>query len=761
MKKIIYLLLLFSAFANAQIVNIPDANFKTKLLEASPSNEIASTDVPNSNGEVTSYHTIDTNSDGEIQISEALAIKYLNLQLATISSIDGISSFQNLITFNCRNNMISVIDLSSFQNLKFFNCLSNAVNQLTLPSNNTLLSLEIGYNPLTSLNLNGNVNIFRLNILYTSIPSLDIGSLTNLNEIQYKAGVTDLLNFNNKSNITYLGLSNSTVTSFNFSEFPNLVNLDCHQTNLVSIDLSQNPFLTSLYASYNSSLQLLNLKNGGPNLTGYQIVSNTFDYVCVNDDVGFSFLNYLSDWNGGSSVVNAYCSFTPGGSFNTISGSIIYDENGGGCEATDLPQPNIKIDITNGVNQGSTFTDNSGNYKFYTDAGNFTMTPNMENPTLFTVTPATAIIPFANDNNNTVTQNFCISPNGIHPDLEIVVAPIVPARPGFDAIYKIVYKNKGNQTLSQAYGVNFFYNENLMDFVSASVVPTSINSGGLSWSYANLLPFESRSVLVIFSINTPTDITNPVIIGDVLQFTTSILPMAGDENTSDNTFLYNQTVVGAYDPNNIICMEGNVVSPSLIGEYLHYAINFENTGNYEAENIVVKTEINPAQFDVNSLRMLNTSHNAYVRINNNIVEFVFENITLESGGHGNILLKVKSKGNLTNGAIVKKRADIFFDYNAPIDTGFENTVFQALSNSSFIKDNSVSIYPNPTNSIINIKCDNTIKSLELFDVQGRILITKMVNDHSDVLDISNKANGIYFLKITSENGIKVEKLIKE
>ena len=203
------------------------------------------------------------------------------------------------------------------------------------------------------------------------------------------------------------------------------------------------------------------------------------------------------------------------------------------------------------------------------------------------------------------------------------------------------------------------------------------------------------------------------------------------------------------------------MSPSLIGEYLHYVINFENTGNYEAVNIVVKTELNPAQFDVYSLRMLNTSHNAYVRINNNIVEFVFENIALESGGHGNILLKVKSKGNLTNGAIVKKRADIFFDYNAPIDTGFENTVFQALSNLSFIKDNSVSIYPNPTNSIINIKCDNTIKSLELFDVQGRILITKMVNDYSDILDISNKANGIYFLKITFENGIKIEKLIKE
>lgn len=760
MKKIIYLLLLFSAFANAQIINFPDANFKAKLLEASSTNEIASADIPDSNGQVANYTTIDTNGDGEIEVSEALAIKYLNLQMGAISSVDGASNFQNLITFNCRNNMISVIDLSSFQNLKFFNCLSNAVNQLTLPSNNTLLSLEVGYNPLTSLNLNGNVNLFRLNILYTSIPSLDIGSLTNLTEIQYKAGFTDLLNFNNKSNITYLAISNATVSTFNFSEFPNLVSLDCHQTNLVSIDLSQNPFVTKLYASYNSSLQLLNLKNGGPSLTGYQIVSNALDYVCVNDDVSPWFVNYLNSWNNSGLVINAYCSFTPGGSFNSITGSIIYDENVNGCDAADLPQPNIKIDITNGINQGTTFTNNSGNYKFYTDAGNFTLTPNMENPTWFSILPTSVTIPFGDDNNNATTQNFCITPNGFHPDLEIVVAPIVPARPGFDAVYKITYKNKGNQTLSQAYGVSFFYNENLMDFVSATTTPETIGSGSLSWSYVNLLPFESRSFLVTMNINAPTD-TNPVNIGDVLQFNTSILPMAGDETTFDNTFVYHQTVVGAYDPNDITCMEGNVVSPTLIGQYLHYVINFENTGNFQAENIVVKTQIDPTQFDVSSLRMLNTSHDAYVRINGNIVEFIFENINLASGGHGNILLKVKSKGNLTNGSMVKKRADIYFDYNAPIDTGFENTVFQALSNSSFTKDNSILIYPNPTNSIININCDSTITSIELFDVQGRVLLTKMASDSNAVLDISGKSNGIYFVRITSENGIKVEKIIKE
>jgi hypothetical protein len=50
----------------------------------------------------------------------------------------------------------------------------------------------------------------------------------------------------------------------------------------------------------------------------------------------------------------------------------------------------------------------------------------------------------------TTTQNFCITANGVHPDLEIVIAPIIPARPGFSAEYQIVYKNKGNQVMSQS-----------------------------------------------------------------------------------------------------------------------------------------------------------------------------------------------------------------------------------------------------------------------------------------------------------------------
>ena len=81
MKKLYFLFFLTIGFlANAQIVNIPDANFKAKLLAASPTNTIASTQTPaGPTGGMSVYHTIDTNGDGEIQVTEAQAIKYLNV----------------------------------------------------------------------------------------------------------------------------------------------------------------------------------------------------------------------------------------------------------------------------------------------------------------------------------------------------------------------------------------------------------------------------------------------------------------------------------------------------------------------------------------------------------------------------------------------------------------------------------------------------------------------------------------------------------
>ena len=65
------------------------------------------------------------------------------------------------------------------------------------------------------------------------------------------------------------------------------------------------------------------------------------------------------------------------------------------------------------------------------------------------------------------------------------------ARPGFDAFYKIIYKNKGNQVESGS--VNLTFDDSKMDFVSASATPIQ-STGLLTWDYTNLQPFETKTI---------------------------------------------------------------------------------------------------------------------------------------------------------------------------------------------------------------------------------------------------------------------------
>lgn len=568
---------------------------------------------------------------------------------------------------------------------------------------------------------------------------------------------------------TTLNVSNSNIGDLTGIEaFTNLATLNCSINNLTTLNCSSNFNLTSLYFVANLQLQSVFIKNGSNESSNIDsgswlenFLSNnspSLAYVCVDQNQVANIQSLVS----GSVNVNSYCTTNPGGNYNSISGIIQYDFNSNGCDALDSPASYMALNLSlNAVSlNGSVFTNFNGNYIYNTNqTGIYELTPNLENPTFFTVSPNPATVNIPVIDNTSTTQNFCITANGVHPDLEIVIAPIVPARPGFDAVYKIVYRNIGNTTLSQQYGINFFYDENVLDFVSTTYATSSVGSGSLSWDYANLKPFENRSFYVTLNVNSPTE-TPAVNIGDVLTLTASILPSAGDENTFDNLFQFNQTVVGSYDPNDITCIQGDVVAPSYIGQYLHYVINFENTGTYQAENIVVKTQINPADFDIATLRLMEASHNVATRINGNIIEFVFQTINLDTGGHGNILLKIKTQGDLLTSDIVTNKADIYFDYNFPVETNFANTTFQVLSNSVVTIDNSVGVYPNPVNDIVNIKANSAIKLIEIYDVQGRIIQTRSTNQEAESIDVSAYSNGIYFLKIKTELGEKVEKIVK-
>ena len=887
MKKYYLLLLFVTSFVSGQIVNIPDANFKAKLLSASTANNIAQISG-------VGYVNIDTNLDGEIQFSEASLITALNL-ISTSGATDkiedftGINNFINLQSFSSQYNSatISIDGLTSLNSINFTNnnttVTSNSVfsnlpslinfyykktsvnsielincpnvvkiqaqensnltsfsvglipnlkefkawgcniltinipnspllEELDLSTNYTLSSVSIGNSPLLKIldlssnsitdvsgfvnNLNnieqlrlaGNnisalilpvfmPNLISISIDGTSNNNLNFENSPNLQGVIINPGNMSVLNLSynpllysltiidnpitsldlSNNNLIYsLGILGCPLATLNLSNLSNLTNFSCQGLLITELDLSNNPLVSYIRFHDNINLIHVNLKSGINNTINYNIsqfynVPN-LEYICIDEgDV----INYSILQNPPVIPTSSYCSFTLGGDYNTITGSMIFDENNNGCDAIDLSQPNIKININDGANQGATFTNTSGNFSFFTQTGSFNLTPAIENPIWFNFSPTTATVPFANNENNVVSQNFCITPNGIHSDLEVVIVPIIPARPGFDAVYKIVYKNKGNQT-DTGY-VNFTYNDAVLDFVSASVVPNNNGGGFMNWIIPNIAPFQSGNILVTLNVNSPQE-TPSVNIDDVLVFN-AFIDVSTDDIWADNNFDFNQTVVGSYDPNDITCLQGNALPTTEMGEFLHYNIRFENTGTYEAENIVVKNEIDLTQYNIQSLQVMESSHPMEVKVTGNIAEFIFQGIDLDTGGHGNILLKLKSNTTLSNDLVINS-ADIFFDYNFPIITNDEQTVFANLSKNDFVKDVSIQVYPNPTNDVINVKADNTINSIQLYDAQGRLLLTKMVNENSQVLNLSSYSSGIYFINIATSAGKQTQKIIK-
>lgn len=764
------------------IIFFPDVNFKAKLLSASVSNPVASIFyeylIPNPSN---SYSIIDLNGDGEIQYSEAQNIKYLNVSSSNISNMTGIEAFVSIKYLACSFNQISSLNMSQNLELKELHCMMSQLTNLNISQNIDLGILQCSFNSLTQINVTQNLSLESLefdgnnvsvldvsqNLLLkklgcssNSLSSIDVTPLINLERLICAHNPTSTINITQNSNLKYLGCVNMNLTSLDLSLNYDLEVLGCGYNDLVNLDLSNNSKLIQLTCNNNLLLESLNLKNGSiENLFDFAVVPNLI-FICVDGGEADAIQGLVNP----NVVVNSYCSFNPGGDYNTITGTFQYDFNNNGCDSSD-PNANyqgLAINIDAISTNSSVYSNGLGVYNLFTsNTGVYGLTPNLENASLFNVTPSPAEVPVMTINNSTVTQNFCISANGVHPDLEVVIAPVIPARPGFQAVYKIVYKNKGNQVMSQNYGLNFFYNHNLMSLVSTSVVPSAQATGGLQWDYANLMPFESRSILVTFLINAPTNTTNPVNIDDVLTFTSVISPQAGDETVADNTFAFNQTVVGSYDPNDITCLQGNLVVPTLIGEYLHYMIRFENTGTAPAENIVVKTEIDATQYNINSMQMLAASHNATIKRTGNILEFIFQDIQLDSGGHGNILLKIKSNGSLVEGDSVTENAAIYFDYNFPVITNDEETVFATLGINNPNVDAAISIYPNPVKEVVTIRSASQIRSIQLYDVQGRLLQTMVIDTNEYQFNLSERKTGIYFVKITSDNGSKIEKIIKE
>lgn len=81
------------------------------------------------------------------------------------------------------------------------------------------------------------------------------------------------------------------------------------------------------------------------------------------------------------------------------------------------------------------------------------------------------------------------------------------------------------------------------------------------------------------------------------------------------------------------------------------------------------------------------------------------------------------------------------------------------STEEFSKENSFSLYPNPTNGIVSINSKDDIRKIELTSVTGELLLQEFVDARKYQLQLRHFIKGLYIVKVYYTNGINISRKI--
>jgi uncharacterized repeat protein (TIGR01451 family) len=222
-------------------------------------------------------------------------------------------------------------------------------------------------------------------------------------------------------------------------------------------------------------------------------------------------------------------------------------------------------------------------------------------------------------------------------------------------------------------------------------------------------------------------------------------------------------VRGSYDPNDKIGVPTGYNPAHIItaNTDLEYKIRFQNTGTDTAFTVVVVDSLSDL-LDFRTLEAGAASHKYRLDVYpGGILHFVFENIMLpdsnvdKDGSNGFLKFRIAQKPNLPIGSVLKNKAAIYFDKNAPIIT---NEAFHTIGApyvmvSTFkpeLPDVQVVVQPNPfmgeaTLQISGYEAKDGI--LHILDAQGRAVHAQTFSGNQTVIQGNKLPNGFYFFQI--------------
>lgn len=284
MKQLFLLsLVLFPLSSIAQIVNIPDINFKFSLL-ANP--------------------LINTNSDNEIQVSEALSFTgEIDCSMNSITDLTGIEAFTSLTKLKCGlNPQLATLDISQNTALISLTCQNTILSTLDVTQNINLKRLSFPGNPgINSIDLTQNSALTSLMFAQTSISSIDLSQNLLLDTLNlYWNGITTL-DLTQNTQLTYLNSSYNPITSLDLSINTELKYLNCASSQLECLNISNGNNVNFEYfdASSNQNLTCIEVDDAAWSTTNWTNIdaqvsfSENCNNACTSSGIGLNELTVM------------------------------------------------------------------------------------------------------------------------------------------------------------------------------------------------------------------------------------------------------------------------------------------------------------------------------------------------------------------------------------------------------------------------------------------------------------------------------------
>jgi len=239
-----------------------------------------------------------------------------------------------------------------------------------------------------------------------------------------------------------------------------------------------------------------------------------------------------------------------------------------------------------------------------------------------------------------------------------------------------------------------------------------------------------------------------------------------DANTANNqtntSLTVYETFVGRSQNANDVMVTKTVNNNGFINDIsqeLVYSFTILNNSQNVINSFMIKDQLD-SEFDLNSisyLRELNTNYG----IKNNVLYIKAMEQNILPGEMKTIHYKVNLNSATSNGSIIFGEASFSYNHYSYQTIMPESITVDLKESKSINSVNSLLVFPNPTDGLVNVMVTKTGGDLKVYDVLGTLVKSNLnITENNKSISIENLSKGIYTIEYNNFGEVYRSKVVK-